>query len=121
MWSNEIGHKGERGKDIKKKEGRIKEREPWCEEREKGRREEEKERKKKKERGRKRKKGGGEVAGCGAAGPAKNYIFRWFPGLLRIILQTLVTIEENWSPLCDFITTLPYRRRPKTDPAKDQW
>ena len=54
MWSNEIGHKGERGKDIKKKEGRIKEREPWCEEREKGRREgkeeEEGERKKDKKR-----------------------------------------------------------------------
>ena len=39
MWSNEIGHKGRGGKDMQKKEGRIKEREPWCEEREKGRRE----------------------------------------------------------------------------------
>ena len=109
MWSNEIGHKGERGKDIKKKEGRRKEGEPWCEEREKGRREEEKERKKKKERGRKRKKRGGEVAGC------KNYIFRWFPGLLRLfslrfstplgLKNLLVKFQPDWRPPDHFTST----------------
>ena len=75
MWSNEIGHKGERGKDIKKKEGRIKEREPWCEEREKGRREEEKERKKKKERGRKRKKRRRGSCGVGGRRPRQKLHF----------------------------------------------
>ena len=33
---------------------------------------------------RKKEKGGGGVAGCGAAGPAKNCIFRGSPGLPRM-------------------------------------
>ena len=72
MWSNEIGHKCERGKDIKKKEGRRKEREAWCEERE--RKEEEKKRRKgrrRREEEREKEEEEGKLRGAGPAAPPK--------------------------------------------------
>ena len=58
---------------------KMREEEKEEKEREEGEKRERK--KKRKERGRKKKRRRGEVAGCGAAGPAKNCIFRRFLGL----------------------------------------
>ena len=70
---------------MKEKRCMLRERKERREKEGRGRREEEEEkrerRKKKRERGRKKKRRRGEVAGCGAAGPAKNCIFRRFLGL----------------------------------------
>ena len=59
---------------------KMREEEKEEKEREEGEKRERK-KKKRKERGRKKKRRRGEVAGCGAAGPAKNCIFRGSPGL----------------------------------------
>ena len=83
----------------------------------KGRKEEEKKRRRKgRRRGRREEEEkGGEIAGCGAAGPATNYIFRRFPGLLRLfslrfstplgLKFLLVTFQLDWRPPDHFTST----------------